>query len=192
MTRKIDRLIYGLLDPRTKELRYVGKSKHGFSRLRAHILQAKHPTKPKHHIHRWINALLTDGIEPEIVSLERCSSNDLEMRELERWYVLYHRGQGCDLTNETDGGDGSEGYKFTAESREKMRRAKLGTKRSEESKKRQRENAARGDRNPARRPEVRAKLTEKNKEWWAEVKAGERPMPKRSNQFLKKREHEES
>ena len=181
MARKIDLIIYGLIDPRTRNLRYVGKSKHGFARLRAHVLQAQHPSKPKFHVHHWINTLISEGLRPEIVLIERLDpeSNLIVMRELERWYVLYFRGQGCDLANSTDGGDGTEGYKYSAESRAKMRKAKLGTKRTLESRERQKQNACRGSANPSCRPEVRAKLVAKNLRYWEEVRQGLRPPRKR-------------
>jgi hypothetical protein len=63
-------LIYGLIDPRDRCLRYVGKThKRREWRLGEHIQHASDgSTLP---VHRWIRELLTQGSQPEIVVLER-------------------------------------------------------------------------------------------------------------------------
>jgi hypothetical protein len=49
-----------------------------------------------------------------------------------RW-IAWHKEQGHDLTNHTDGGEGSPGVIVSAEARKKMAAAKLGKPRSAES-----------------------------------------------------------
>ncbi len=134
--------IYTLVDPRTNQVRYVGITKHALSRrLHDHIRQAI----SGFHSHKcsWIRQLLADNRRPEIVLLE--STQD---RLRECFWIAHYRGQGSDLTNATDGGDGlvnpSEevrrkisssltGKSLSADTREKIRLAGLGRKHTPES-----------------------------------------------------------
>lgn len=60
-------LIYGLLDPRTGLLRYIGKSTCGLRRPRMH---RSVPKKEGKHKTNWLLQLQREGLEPEIVVLE--------------------------------------------------------------------------------------------------------------------------
>ena len=95
-------IVYGLCDPITDELRYIGKSSNGLSRPKRHITLIE---KPRTHKQRWINGLLRAGVAPEIVVLE-VLANASELDEWERWWIAYWRFIGGRLTNATDGGDG--------------------------------------------------------------------------------------
>ena len=81
-------LIYGLLDPRENELRYVGKThKRRELRLEEHILAAKNGERAP--VYVWIRSLLAAELEPIIFILERIpgTSNwkSAERVQIARW-----------------------------------------------------------------------------------------------------------
>lgn len=98
-------LIYGLVDPRTKLVRYVGKSSSGLTRPRSHLC----PSNLAHRTYsaRWIKSLLALGLRYEIVVLETPHKEILS--DTERWWIAYGRASGWPLTNLTDGGEGAFG-----------------------------------------------------------------------------------
>jgi hypothetical protein len=67
-------LIYALVDPRTKVIRYVGKSTSGLKRPKRHlqpwILEKEKQTRRV----KWIKSLLSAGVTPEIEVLREASS----------------------------------------------------------------------------------------------------------------------
>jgi hypothetical protein len=110
--------IYGLYDPRTNVCRYVGKTAANLNeRLRGHIRDAK---RRKHSVRRfsWVLSLLAAGVEPVIKELEIVSYGSWQDAE-KRWIARF-RAEGVDLVNTTDGGDGCEGMRHSAETRAKM------------------------------------------------------------------------
>lgn len=90
--------IYGLVDPRTGQLRYVGKANDLASRLKSHLRDAKRRDTP---VYRWIRKLLTQGVGPSIRLLEECTG---DWREAERRIIAEYREAGT-LLNVADGGD---------------------------------------------------------------------------------------
>lgn len=120
-------IIYGLIDPRNSELKYIGKSCSGLRRPRrhwGHALQSDKNTKKAN----WIKKLLRLGLIPEVIVLEIHNSND-ELIEAEIDLIAYYRSIGCNLTNIRTGGDG-----FSSEEAKQ-----IWTKRTEESKQKQTE-----------------------------------------------------
>lgn len=118
--------IYGLRDPRTQELRYVGKTDKLLStRLSQHISEAKKISK-KAHRHKWILQVLKDGLKPIIEPLEE--TDDQNWEEAERRWIARFREQGVRLTNMTDGGEGPVGRKLSPEQIELIRKVNLGNK----------------------------------------------------------------
>lgn len=94
--------IYGLCEPSTGELRYVGKTKNApEKRLRQHVRKAstEHSYKA-----RW---LLSVDCAPKLAVLERVSLEKLDDRE--RDWIAFFNGAGARLTNLTAGGDGFSG-----------------------------------------------------------------------------------
>src|SRR5271169_1581874 len=111
-------VIYGLFDPETKELRYIGYTSNMKRRHYDH--HQKYFLKGNSHKNNWIKSLLARGLEAEIFVLERYeTAEELPLAEIEN--IEYYRFLGVDLTNSTNGGDGlSKGYKFSEEARQKM------------------------------------------------------------------------
>lgn len=145
-------IVYALIDPRNRAVRYVGKShRTARRRLRRHLA----PCYLRGHTHkeRWIRRLMRLGLEPRIIVLERCSSPEsLSAREI--WWIARYRALGADLTNATPGGDGG-GAPHTEESKEKIRRALLGKPKTEQH----RINSGLGQRGRRASAQTRAKLS---------------------------------
>jgi len=115
--------IYGLVDPRNGEIRYIGKTDNPPERLRGHQKDKKITKKRS-----WIVSLRRKGLKPVLVILQKVSKE--KWREAERFQISFFRQRGFDLTNSTDGGDGVDNP--TLETRQKMRDAKRGISLSEE------------------------------------------------------------
>ena len=86
--------IYGLIDPRNGELRYVGATTVSLRhRLYGHVDFPK--TKSQTPLAKWLREL--DGESPEIFEIE--AVDDSWGPEAERFYIQYFRYIGCRLTN---------------------------------------------------------------------------------------------
>lgn len=96
-------LIYGLIDPRTLLIRYIGLSSNGMKRPRNH----RNPSCPDTYCRRWVKSLQREGLTYQIVVLEM-PTRVADLPEAERWWIAY--GRACDwpLTNLTEGGGPSE------------------------------------------------------------------------------------
>jgi group I intron endonuclease len=116
--------IYGLIDPNTNELRYVGKSVNPKMRLRKHISErSKHDSYKD----RWVRKLYRDGKKPELLIIDEVLKSNWQFWEIH--YISYFKGIGCRLTNGTIGGDqppSTKGRKHTEESKKKMSDFKKG------------------------------------------------------------------
>lgn len=113
-------LIYGLTDPRTGNLRYVGKSCTGLSRPKAHF----HPTKLKESTKKnsWIKSLKAQGLLPGIEILEE-HEGPFTLSDSECFWIANVKACGAELLNMTDGGDGAPGRVQSKE--EKTKRSNL-------------------------------------------------------------------
>lgn len=109
--------IYLLRDPRTNEVRYVGKTVRTIEhRLRGHILDSK---RLKVRTARWIASLTEIGLRP-LVELIEIAFDDWQERE-KHWIAFYRTAHGAgNLTNHTDGGDGCAGFAPSEETRRKL------------------------------------------------------------------------
>lgn len=102
--------IYGLIDPRTGELRYVGKTvldprrRLGVHRWRA--VAAPH----KRHSMAWILSLAAEGLKPETIVFETVPAGG-DWVQAEQFWIAYFRMIGADLCNHTAGGEGQTGYR---------------------------------------------------------------------------------
>lgn len=127
-------LIYGLIDLRSGELRYVGQTDHlPCQRLAQHEHAARHK-KDRRHITQWILSLQAEGMRPEMFVLEGGISTKVGADETEIFYIGYFKMAGCRLTNHTIGGDGCVGYKHGPEARAHISAGKKGKVWSEDRK----------------------------------------------------------
>lgn len=113
-------LVYALKDPRTQEIRYIGKSSIGLKRPKKHKNSSE--LKKKTHKTYWIKSLISLGLMYEIEVLEECSSEEQVMQQ-EMYWIKFHRDIGTDLTNLTDGGEGNSGWNPSQNIRENMSEA---------------------------------------------------------------------
>ncbi len=119
--------IYTLLDPNTKQIRYVGKTCQKLQvRLNRHIRDAKNK---KNHKDCWIFSLLKKNQKPIIESLEEVIEENWQ--ETEKFYIMYLRFLGFNLTNTLDGGEISVSVKYISK---KLSIAGIGRKHTIQSK----------------------------------------------------------
>lgn len=119
--------IYILLDPRNNAVRYVGWSFAPRKRLAAHIRRAKYVVSHKAH---WIMQLTSAGLRP---NMEIVETGYGDWNEAERRWIAHYRSAGCNLTNLTDGGEGTVGYNPTPEERHRRSLSQTGRKQTAES-----------------------------------------------------------
>lgn len=136
--------IYALCDPRTLEVRYVGKADDPYRRYCQHLID-KYPC----HKNRWISSILLIGLNPILQILEQC--DDSIWQERERNWIAFENKIGCRLTNETSGGEGySLGHIVSERAKNAIRVSHMGNN------------------NPAKKPEIRAKISKSllgNTQW---------------------------
>lgn len=120
-------LIYGLTDPRTGEIRYVGQSSTGFARPSSHGSESKLRSAERTYKTRWIRQLKKLGLSYDIVILEEVPGvSDLDDRE--RFWISRLKHVGNQLTNSTEGGHGTRGFKHREESKLKSSLSQSGPK----------------------------------------------------------------
>lgn len=123
--------IYGLTDPRTGALRYIGQTKHLRKRYSRHLnLHAEDRT----HRACWVRGLLSSGLRPELDTLEVV--DDAVASDVERFWIASLRAAGADLVNLTGGGEGGatrRGYATPADVRSKISRAHVGIRHTAET-----------------------------------------------------------
>ncbi|WRH62063.1 MAG: hypothetical protein RSE12_17075 [Fuscovulum sp.] len=117
--------IYGLIDPRTDDVRYIGKSIRPYQRLQNHMNDVS-----KCHRSHWLQELKRAGLRPELWIMDRIEA-DANWQELERDYIEHGHFADWPLTNSTSGGDGV--CNLPPETRERMRATWLGRKHRAES-----------------------------------------------------------
>jgi hypothetical protein len=118
--------IYGLCDPETGEVRYIGKTTRVLTvRLSAHMSSTRRGGRT--HRDNWMRSLgAPPGIRPILV-VEGATGAEMEQR-----VIAMYRGRGARLTNLTDGGEGTPGIVRSAEWRAKLSVALRGRKMSPE------------------------------------------------------------
>jgi hypothetical protein len=129
-------VIYGLVDPRSNELRYIGKSCVPHDRLTIHLKEARYAREARSankvfRRHNWINSLLSAGVSPQLEILEHEAEGRGSWQAAERAWIKFFRDCGVDLVNGTDGGDG---VTQSPEVRAKIRAANTGRHQTDEEK----------------------------------------------------------
>lgn len=105
-------LIYGLVDPRTRELRYTGLSTVGLRRPRSHRDREWSEDNDSTHTAAWITTLRRLNMTFSIVILEYGDGNFEHLCAAERFWIAFFGREDRDtgvLTNHTDGGEGGLG-----------------------------------------------------------------------------------
>lgn len=110
-------LIYALIDPRTNEIRYIGKSITGLTRPKYHKYTF---LKENTYKANWLKNLYKSGKEYKILVLEYLESKD-QLNDKEIFYISMYKSLGAPLTNLTIGGDGTNGKPQT----EKQKKATI-------------------------------------------------------------------
>lgn len=123
-------IIYGIIDPRTHELFYVGKTKAGRLRERMWAHRTAGRRNDKLLSARKIRGILQDGYQPDAFVIETLSEDNWV--DAEQFWIEYFKSIGCVLANHTIGGEGLNGVKHTKEAVAKMVTANLGKKKSDE------------------------------------------------------------
>jgi hypothetical protein len=91
--------IYGLFDPRSGELRYIGKAANAERRLKSHKRDAKRRTTP---VYVWMRDLAQAGMSPALKVLETTGA---DWQSVERRLIAKHLEAGADLLNLAPGGN---------------------------------------------------------------------------------------
>lgn len=118
-------IIYGLRDPRTSDIRYIGRSSAGLGRPLRHGRPGPLSRETNRHKANWILHLLSVGLNYEIVVLESfVAAADLD--DAECFWIAQAKALGWPLTNLTSGGGGNRGCSPTAEHRANISAAAMG------------------------------------------------------------------
>lgn len=134
-------LIYGLVDPRDLLVHYVGKSSSGLNEPRSYAARSAARRSSRRRVYEWVREMREDGCMFEIVVLEKITDprapstacwwtrfrNPTALSDAERWWIAYGRATGWPLTNATEGGEGTVGFRHTEEYRERARQYALAS-----------------------------------------------------------------
>jgi|NOAtaT_6_FD_contig_121_457064_length_3462_multi_3_in_0_out_0_3 hypothetical protein len=102
-------IIYGLVDPETDELRYIGKSITGMNRPKKHFYPSTLKSE-RTYKNKWVNSVLKRcGKLPKVAILAE-GTDEVSLNKLEIEFIAHARSLGIRLTNIQNGGDG-----FTSE-----------------------------------------------------------------------------
>ena len=99
--------IYKLIDPVTKEIRYVGKSNNPKKRLSDHINCCQYTNT---HKNNWISSLLSIGQKPILEIIEEVPIK--EWQKYEVYWIDKLRSEGNNLTNIDIGGNGITKHRY--------------------------------------------------------------------------------
>lgn len=95
--------VYGLCDPDTNELRYIGLTCNGFQRIKNHyndsFLEYKHSA-----IKKWVKHLRLQNKVFNVVYIEYFDKDGLHVDEAEKFWIEYFRSVGARLLNHEKGG----------------------------------------------------------------------------------------
>ena len=103
MTESETTFIYGLVDPITNKVRYVGKSINPKRRLYFHVREAQGNQLENSHKLNWIRKLLSQELCPTLKILQECAVDDWQ--KAEKYWISKYRKDKLGLTNVLDGGN---------------------------------------------------------------------------------------
>lgn len=117
-------IVYMLLDPRSREVRYVGQTVRApHVRLAQHLRSARDKTSPP--VCAWIRGLLNVGSSPECVVIEEFLGSS-EMDCGEQFWIEQLRACGAKLLNIAPGGAKRTGFRHSEETKAKWRSERRG------------------------------------------------------------------
>lgn len=120
-------LVYALSDPRAPDdFRYIGMSSCGISRPKSHLKPSS--WKKWGHRNNWLKSLSKEGHFAQITIL-LYEDSLMSVRFSEIFLIQWARLFGFNLTNQTDGGEGTLGYHPTDENRRRSSERVKGTTR---------------------------------------------------------------
>ena len=90
--------IYALTDPRTEQVRYIGKAGNAEARLKQHLKERRGYPKDC-----WIKSLIGDGCSPGVFVIEEVLEGDWV--EAEIFWIAYFKSIGANLLNLAEGGN---------------------------------------------------------------------------------------
>jgi hypothetical protein len=93
--------VYALIDPRSDQLRYIGKALDVGQRDRNHFNQGKYERSRKG---AWIRELRAAGLRPDLIVIEECTPDESATRE--KYWIARARWRGIPLLNMKHGGQG--------------------------------------------------------------------------------------
>ena len=133
--------IYVLCDSREadpiKRVRYVGRTVRTVDTRLRHHWRYTNGEGGEGHRAAWMRSVVAGGGEVILSVVAVVPASQMDAAEME--HVAKYRALGCDLTNKTDGGGGSFGYRATDETRRKLsvshrgQQSHLGIPQSEET-----------------------------------------------------------
>ena len=94
--------IYGLVDPTTMQIFYIGKSTNPLQRLKHHISKRSLKTDSPKNLR--IRTILKSDLKPILVILQKTTEST--WAEAERAWIVQGRMIGWPITNTSDGGEG--------------------------------------------------------------------------------------
>lgn len=98
--------IYGLLDPDTNHLYYIGQTIQGFRRIQEHYSKSNRKSKTTNHLSRsqiWINKLKNENKIFKVIYFEYFD-NEYSLDDAEKFWISYFLMLGCNLLNDDFGG----------------------------------------------------------------------------------------
>lgn len=117
-------IVYTLNDPETQAVRYVGWTVNKRTRFRDHIKPSQ--LVKATHRDRWIASLIDRGLKPVMVEVD--AGVGRAWADAERRWIAHYRTAGADLTNHTDGGEGTPGRYHTDKAKAAMSAKRKGVK----------------------------------------------------------------
>ena len=93
--------VYGLMDPRSDRMRYIGKALDVEQRDRNHLKQRKYGRSPKD---EWLRELHARGLRADMIVLEDCAAAESAARE--KYWIARALSRGVPLLNMKHGGQG--------------------------------------------------------------------------------------
>jgi len=91
--------IYSLIDPTTKQIRYIGKADNPTDRMYKHLAD-----KRVNYRTCWLKSLKKKGLKPRIEILAVVDKKQWQKWEV--FFIKYYKDKGFKLVNGTSGGDG--------------------------------------------------------------------------------------